>query len=133
MNRLRRFGLLLILPLAFQLLLAAKAVACVSVAGTATASTSSGADMSGMKMPGSSGSSEAARDGRSHVPSRSPCDHPFGSSDCQPLAACGGAALASYELRAASLAARPAERVAIVRLVAPRSQNDGPEPPPPRV
>jgi len=130
---LRRFGSLLVLPLAFQLVLAVKAVACVyQPQGGQVMATSaqSNGDMGGMTMPDAAAPSHSAN---SNAPSPSPCDRPFGPANCQPLAACSGAALVPDDATERVLIAPTHERAVPLHVIAPASRTDGPEPPPPRL
>ena len=127
MHRLRRFGILLYLPLCFQLGLAARAIACVNVqAGGKQTTMNDAASMPGMDMPAPS-----------PVPDRSdrrgdkPCDGPSNPTDCQPLAACASTVLAPP---APAIPASASVSIAVVALVvlAPPSWTTRPELPPPR-
>ena len=127
MTRLRRFASLLLLPLVVQFALAATAVDCVYAQSSTTASKPGGAAMAGMDMS----SARAAAGGERPAPSKTPCNRPFGSSSCQPFAACSSGVIAPSQ-PAASGARAPRKQVASLDVSTPPSRSTPPELPPPR-
>lgn len=128
MRRLRRFATLLFLPLSVQLMLAAKAVACVAQRSDISVSQASMSSMPGMQMPDAS---KSTHDSHSPNPKRFPCNRPFGGGDCQPLAACASGALAASCQRISAVDVRQHTVLALV-VLAPASRTTPPELPPPR-
>ena len=109
----RRLGILLFLPLCFQLGLAARAIACVNgrVDGAKTAM-SNAPSMPGMDMP-------------------APSSTPSNPTECQPLAACAPAVIAPTLPTMPASASVPIDVVTLVVLT-PSSWRMLPELPPPR-
>jgi len=124
--RRHRLGILLFLPLGFQLGLAARAITCVNdqAAGKRT-TVNEAASMPGMDMPAPSPvPGGSGRDG----------DRPDGPSnpvDCQSLAGCAAAVVAPPSPAMPAAAPVPIDVVALVVLTPP-SWTMRPELPPPR-
>jgi len=126
MPRLRRFASVLFLPLVFQLALAAKAVACVNQRTPSPASAST--NMADMDMSGTQW--QRGDKGPEH-PKQPPCNRPFGSGDCQPLASCASGVLAPTQSATPEVASIAYGIDALV-VLAPPSRGTPPELPPPR-
>lgn len=127
MSRLRRFASLLALPILFQLVLGANAVACTDQASVSTAAHATTSAMPGMDMS----QPERGKSSQSDHSRQTPCDRPLGPSNCQPLAPCASGALVADDVVAPQFA-RIACDPSVLVVLTPRSHTTRPELPPPR-
>ena len=119
----RRCASLLLLPLVFQFVLAARDISCVATVSETAAGMST---MAGMNMSAAETHERTPSSDRHH----SPCNRPF-SSDCQPLAACATGVLTPAPYGMPELAAERHDLPSAVVVASP-SRTPQPEPPPPR-
>lgn len=134
MRRLRRFASVLILPLALQLALSAKAIACVRQQSNVGASGQAMPGMPGMPgMPVTTAQAGQSKNDRSRSDhsKQAPCNGPFGAGECQPLAVCASGAIVPARLSVPAIAARAHTATTLV-VIAPPSPTTAPELPPPR-
>jgi len=126
MMHLRRFAPLLLVPLVFQVALAAKAVVCVNQ--PTPASDTASTQMAGMDMSGAKSERDGSESNRSN---QSPCNRPFGPAGCQALAVCASGALVPAQSARRELV-RAVATVDVLSALAPPSRSTPPELPPPR-
>ena len=134
MRRLRRFATLLILPLGLQLGLSARGIVCMGQRTGDSSSAQSMTGMAGMDMPvsrrGNAANNPASSNHSDQTP-QAPCNRPFGTNDCQPLAVCASGVVVPASLTVPVVAAK-AHMVTTLVVLAPASRATPPDLPPPR-
>ena len=134
MRRLRRFATLLILPLGLQLGLSARGIACMGQRTGDSSSSQSMTGMAGMDVPHSrpeNAANNPAPSNHSDQSPQAPCNRPFGTNDCQPLAVCASGVVVPAPLTGPVVAAK-AHTVITLVVLAPASRTTPPDLPPPR-